>query len=327
MKYFHTPILFQFFDNLETTLEVFKQIKKIKPSKLFLVQDAPRNNVDGESKRCQNLKEIIEKKINWDCQINRLYRTENLGPGAGTADAIKWFFDQVEFGIVLEHDCLPHPDFFNYCETLLIKYMNVSEVKLINGSSYFIDYVSNRMSYHFAASGQLWGWAAWKRSFINYEQDIKKINKVEVLSAINVMFKEIRVREYWYQTVFWLLENKVNTWDYQLLYMIWINNGLIIVPNVNLISNIGFGQKAIHCKDLNSPLANSSVNNILPLVHPTKIKYLHKSDTNYHDNFLNKLYNSSIKKLGIYETVTNQMKHTLRIVIRKLISISIKIFR
>ena len=64
MKYFHTPILFQFFDNLETTLEVFKQIKKIKPSKLFLVQDAPRNNVDGESKRCQNLKEIIEKKIN-----------------------------------------------------------------------------------------------------------------------------------------------------------------------------------------------------------------------------------------------------------------------
>jgi hypothetical protein len=41
-------------------------------------------------------------------------------------------------------------------------------------------------------------------------------------------------------------KTEVTWWDYQWDYSRWTNNGLAIVPNVNLVENIGFGAQATH---------------------------------------------------------------------------------
>lgn len=37
----------------------------------------------------------------------------------GVSRAITWFFEQVEEGIILEDNCVPHPHIFPSCPTLL----------------------------------------------------------------------------------------------------------------------------------------------------------------------------------------------------------------
>jgi hypothetical protein len=63
-------------------------------------------------RRPHTLRQVIEQEIDWPCQIERLYSDVNQGCRLGVSRAITWFFEQVEEGIILEDDCVPHPDFF-----------------------------------------------------------------------------------------------------------------------------------------------------------------------------------------------------------------------
>ena len=42
----------------------------------------------------------------------RLYSDVNQGCRLGVSRAITWFFEQVEEGIILEDDCVTHPDVY-----------------------------------------------------------------------------------------------------------------------------------------------------------------------------------------------------------------------
>jgi hypothetical protein len=285
-EHFKIPILFQIYNNLTTTTKVFDEIRKIKPLYLYLCQDGYRKNFKNEELECLIVRNAVLKQIDWHCNLVTLFRDYNLGPGKGTADAIKWFFNQVDSGIVLEHDCLPHPDFFEYCETLLNRYKDNEQIKLINGSNYQVGKKNGKYSYYFGVTGSLWGWASWSRSINSYIDDINTIDYTLFVESVNNTFKTKRERSYWKDSFDWIKDGHANTWDFQLMYMTWMEKGLFILPNTNLISNIGYGENAIHCKDENSNSANAQTYKILPLKHPKKIKRNYSSDTNYLDNYL-----------------------------------------
>lgn len=295
---FNVPILFQFYNNYDTTIRVFQEIKKVEPQQLFIVQDKFRPNFPAEEEECLTVRSTVLEMVDWECKLVTLFRESNLGPGAGTADAIKWFFNQVECGIVLEHDCLPHPDFFEYCAILLEKYRNNKRVKIITGANFIDNRKFGDNSYYFGTVGHFWGWASWKRTFLDYQQDIKQITENEVTRWISKNFRKKRHQDYWIQTYYWLKEGKVDTWDYQLFYLIWKQKGLIILPNGNLVSNIGFGEKALHCKGTTSPFSNVPADPILPMMHPSFVKRSSNADKYYCDYLYNLNYSTSlIKKL------------------------------
>ncbi|WP_051036638.1 hypothetical protein [Calothrix sp. PCC 6303] len=75
---------------------------------------------------------------------------------------------------------------------------------------------------------------------------------------------------------------KFNTWDYQWLFSQWFHDGLSVIPNVNFISNIGFGVKATNTTNSSetTPFANRSISGItFPLKHPANIIAHKKADT------------------------------------------------
>jgi len=99
-----TPILFLIFNRPDTTQQVFNEIKKAKPTKLFVAADGPRDNNRGDSEKCQRAREIINQ-VNWDCEVKTLFRDKNLGCKIAVSSAINWFFENTEEGVVLEDDC------------------------------------------------------------------------------------------------------------------------------------------------------------------------------------------------------------------------------
>ncbi len=267
---FKTPILFLIFNRPEVTQKVFEEIKKQKPKYLFVAADGPRPNFEEDIEKCKVCREIVLNNIDWDCEVKTLFRDDNLGCGRGVSQAISWFFENVEQGIILEDDCLPHPDFFRYCETLLNKYKDDENVYAISGDNFQSGIQRGNASYFFSKYVFVWGWASWRRAWRNYDFNLTNLDEFKKKDLIRIIDDRKEFKDYWY-AIFDKVERKqIDTWDYQWVFAIWNNGGIATVPNMNLISNIGFGNDATHTTG-SSPLSNIPTKDIGIIKHPKKM--------------------------------------------------------
>ncbi|QEM03450.1 nucleotide-diphospho-sugar transferase [Mucilaginibacter rubeus] len=244
---FKTPILLLIFTRLDTTIKVFERIKEKKPKYLFIASDGPRADKPEDVVKINVVQEYILSRIDWDCEIKTLFREQNLGCGLAVSGAITWFFEQVEEGIILEDDCLPHPDFFSFCEETLTRYKADKRIWEISGTNLQGGVKRGDGSYYFSNYGGIWGWATWARAWKHYDFDLKNNDTFIKDKHIQRVFQDKKQQRFWMNT----LKNAkdIDTWDYQWLMTIWTNNGLSIIPNVNLIENIGFSAAGTHTKD------------------------------------------------------------------------------
>ena len=159
-----TPVLFLVFNRLETTKQVFEAIRQAKPTKLYIGADGARLHKVDEVEKTKSVREYILGNIDWQCEVFTLFRDQNLGCKHAVSEAINWFFENEEMGIILEDDVLPDMSFFRYCEELFIKYKDFPEIKMISGNSYFPAEIKNTNSYYFCHYSNILGWASWKQA-------------------------------------------------------------------------------------------------------------------------------------------------------------------
>jgi hypothetical protein len=293
-----TPILFLIFKRLDTTKQVFEQIKKEKPPKLYIAADGPRKNVEGELEKCKAVREYVLNNIDWDCKVKTLFREKNLGCGRAVSEAITWFFEQEEEGIILEDDVLPSLSFFWFCEELLEKYKNDIRIWHIGGCNFQNGIIRGDGDYYFSALNHIWGWASWANRWKYYDFELKNMNSDRFIENY---WKGSALR-YW-KRIFWKMKNKeIDTWDYQWIFTMWYHQGLGISPNVNLISNIGFGRDATHTENLNSKVANLQRGDIILKNHPNKIVRDIEADYyTFYRNFYIPLWRRFISKLKSFK--------------------------
>ena len=109
-----TPVLFLIFNRPDVTEKVFSQIKKATPKQLFIAADGPRAANAEDQVECAKTRQLVLDMIDWECEVKTLFREENLGCGLAVSQAITWFFEHVEMGIILEDDCYPDLSFFRF---------------------------------------------------------------------------------------------------------------------------------------------------------------------------------------------------------------------
>lgn len=276
-----TPIAFLIFNRPEVTERVFAEIAKARPSKLLVVADGPRADREGEAERCAAARKIIAR-VDWGCEVLTNYSDVNLGCKRRVSSGLDWVFETVEEAIVLEDDCLPHPSFFPYCEELLGRYRDDSRVMQICGSNFLNGWKRNEYSYYFSNYGPIWGWASWRRAWKSYDVDMKlwpMLKEKRVLEDFCINQDEIKARLSIYDQVY---SGEIDTWDYQWGFAKLVNSGLSITPNVNLISNIGFGAGATHTSSAADPFADLKTFEMsFPLTHPPHILRDHPSDLRF----------------------------------------------
>jgi hypothetical protein len=262
-----TPVAFLIFNRPDTTNRVFERIAQAQPSKLLVVGDGPRPEKIGETEKVTATRAII-KRINWPCEVITNYSDINLGCKTRVSTGIDWVFEQVEEAIILEDDCLPHPDFFRFCEELLEYYRYDTRVSLISGTNYASD-LNQSESYYFSRYPAIWGWATWKRVWLQYDVEMKSLHLLRKDEKFRHSFMTEHEHREWMDIFAATKSGKVNTWDAQLSYMALINHQLSIYPCGNLISNIGFRHDATHTTDTGSASANLNTTGIqFPLIHP-----------------------------------------------------------
>lgn len=268
---FKTPILFVIFNRPEPTKLVFEEIKKVKPLKLFIAADGPRSENIADIENCKNTRAIIDL-IDWECEVKTLFRENNKGCGLAVSEAITWFFNEVEEGIILEDDCLPNPTFFNYCENLLSVHRYDEKVMHIGGSNFLFNNIDIADSYYYSSVAHVWGWASWRRAWKKYNYNVSDFYLFVRDQKIYNYHSNKHMAEWWLEIFQKMYYKKINTWDYQWVYSIYNNNGVAIIPKVNLISNIGFGSEATHTFSSDSIFSKVKSDKIeMPLNHPPTI--------------------------------------------------------
>lgn len=261
------PVLFLIFNRPDTTQRVFESIRKAKPARLYVAADGPRPNTIGEAEKCQIVREIATS-VDWDCDLHTLFRDKNLGCRVAVSTAIDWFFEHEEDGIILEDDCLPHPTFFRFCEELLNKYRDDQRIMMISGDNFQFGNKRTPYSYYFSRYAHIWGWASWSRAWKHYDVNMRLWPEIRAGRWLHDLFGDRQVVNYWGNIFERVYNSEINTWDYQWTFACLIHNGLVILPNNNLISNIGFDGNATHTGG-QSQFANLTTEPMLfSLFHP-----------------------------------------------------------
>lgn len=267
------PILLITFNRPNHTRKVLERIMDAKPKALYIFRDHWRGEHENERAKCEQVLETINNLTTLTgTTVNYLLPETNLGCGAGPMTAISWFFDNVDQGIVMEDDCLAHPDFFPYCDELLSKYKN-TEVKFINSTLYDERWHNEcKDSYGFSRYMCTGAWASWKNVWQGFDLDLKGLNACSFYLQVLKVTHNIAEAEWWFYQVRAIQKDKSKKsyWDYQMQIHLFKQNALTIHPAVNLISNIGFDAEGTHTTS-NDGRGDKTIYPILPLRHPETI--------------------------------------------------------
>lgn len=261
-----TPVVFIIFNRPETTWQVFNVIRQVRPRRLLVIADGPRQEIRGEAEACAKTRAIIDH-VDWNCTIETCYSDFNLGvPDYRISTGLNWAFNQVEQAIILEDDCLPDLSFFEFCSALLEKYRNNHKIASIHGCNRLETWKSNDQSYHYVHFGNAWGWATWSHKWqdFKYQKGGLQWQDKSIRKMVQVNLNNDVLFNYWSNRFEWSNQSLAYPWDYQ-WFIHRLSRGLLsVVPSVNLIRNIGFRPDATHTNNEISCDANLATFSLSP---------------------------------------------------------------
>jgi hypothetical protein len=297
----NTPILFIVFNRPALTKIVFEKIREAKPERLFISADVPRNKMKDDIKNCRETLEIFEN-IDWECQVEKLIQKQNMGCKNAVSSAINWFFEYVEAGIILEDDCLPDSSFFSFCGTLLNHFKNDERIMHISGDNFQKGKTRSTGSYYYSKYTHCWGWATWRRAWEKYDFGLQNYNTHFIRNQLKKINPDKKEYKYWKQTFDAFKQDKIDAWGSRWQFSVWNNNGLCILANINLVSNIGFGFEGTHTTDKQNKLSNLECGKIIEIHHPKAVEQNIEADL---FTFYTIFYISPVKKLiNFISTIT-----------------------
>ena len=240
-----TPIAFIIFNRPKQTRQSCAVIREQRPSTLLIIADGPRAGHPTDAERCIETREIVAN-IDWPCEVLRNYADVNMGCKRRVSSGLDWVFEQVEKAIVIEDDCLPNADFFTFCDTLLRRYETDPRVWVITGNNFQNGKKRGDAAYYFSKFNHCWGWATWRRAWKHYRVDIPFWPEWSATADWRKKLPDPIERTVWSGFLDRVQRGEIDTWDYQWTACAWYHGGLTATPNVNLVTNIGFGPDATH---------------------------------------------------------------------------------
>lgn len=269
------PIVVMIYNRPYQVQKLMEQIRKVAPKQLFIVSDGPKNSKHSDFQLVKDSRSIAER-VDWPCSITKIYSDHNLGLRERFFSGLDQVFRDTEFAIILEDDCHPDTTFFRFCSELLRKYEFDERISMISGNN-FGDSWKSPYSYRFSYSTNIWGWATWRRTWLEFAKNRNRTAYSQNdYKQIRDRFSDSHSRKLFYK--FMRHENDLKTWDISFGYFSRSFGKLSVVPARNLVTNQGFGEDSTHTKfeSFADQVPNQSID--FPLIHPPLVEFNLKLD-------------------------------------------------
>jgi hypothetical protein len=245
------PVLVIGFNRPDLLSNLLNRLKQVGIFELYVSLDGSR--MDKDLSACEQCTDVV-MNFRDSFNLHFIRRDYNLGCALGVISAIDWFYENVQFGAILEDDCFPIDGFFEYIKDFQInrETMEQQQIKLITGHNPFDIEIKRPES----RTVLVHGWATfsdtWRQIRLNYFS-------LGLPTFLNKNFESRPIKE----TIFWWANSTraklgiVDTWDGMLNERVWKLGFKTLIPSKNLIINNGFGPRATHTKD---PYGSNLVN-------------------------------------------------------------------
>lgn len=266
------PVLLLAFNRPLLVRRVLAVLSDARPARLYVAVDGPRASHPDDGERCDEVRQVIERGVAWPCEVRSLFRESNVGLQKAIVSGVDWFFEHEAAGVILEDDCVPAPAFLPFAAELLETYRDTPSVMHISGVSMRSpsrERAAPAASYAFAGSGHVWGWATWRRAWRAFEPTLAAWPRVReqyrhaanpLRRALAHKFASAHAGRKW-------------TWSRAWYWTIAQQQGLAIIPAVNLVENVGTGPDATHQHGSRHPLRQRAETTLAwPLVHPPHLE-------------------------------------------------------
>ncbi len=225
---------------------MFEAIRAARPPRLYLACDGPRPDRPEETAAVEAVRTFLVEGVDWECETHTLFRPANRGCKRAVEEALAWYFEREEAGIVLEDDCVPTPEFFRFCAWGLEAFAGDPRIGMVSGSN-LIDYRrESTWRNGYSRYVNIWGWATWRDRWAHYEPQLS-------LRDLSALLTTPRILDWMTPTerTFWagVLKHAITfqaTWDFHVQFQFFRRELLSVFPARNLVLNVGFGPDATH---------------------------------------------------------------------------------
>jgi hypothetical protein len=279
-----TPIVFVFFNRLDTMTRVLERIRQVKPSKLYFISDGPRN--EEERKIVNHCRQTAEEMVDWDCELIKDYADANMTCKYRVYSGITYALEHEEKVIILEDDVLPSISFFRFMDEMLEKYASNKEIMMVSGYNALGDIYHIENDYLFSGFPSIWGWGTWRSAWEKMDIDMSDWPERRKNFKVNPWCLRYSLKQQ-FDSVYY---RGLCSWGYVWRYSMLNNNGIGVTPAKTLIQNIGFGKDATHTKK-NGKFPILKENELkFPLRQPNEIC----QDLNYDELYIQHMFRKGI---------------------------------
>ena len=290
------PVVIFLYKRPELTLKLLTQVVDSGVKKIYIFADGPKNT--SEKILTDKVKSIVTAftQAKSELVLTVTYALHNIGLQNSIVTGLTQVFSTNQAAIILEDDCIPNRDFYPFTSELLIKYQNESKIMSVTGTS--VGQI-NQYSYNFSKYELCWGWATWSRAWKLFDPNMALLATDNWAEISRQLWPSPFLRWYFTNILNLTKVGQVNSWAFKWSYSHFIHGGLAIVPNRNLVSNVGFDRAATNTRK-NSPLANRMTEKLnFPLIHPPRVRENVKLNKEIEKQY----YTNIIAWLGMFRQV------------------------
>jgi hypothetical protein len=264
------PVAIIMFNRPELTRAVAERVAAANPSLVYLIADGPRPDNPDDRAACEATREAV-LSIDWPCPVHTVFADTNMGLRERVSSGLDAVFDEVEQAIIVEDDCLADLSFFPYATELLERYRDEEQVGVISGNNFLRGRRMSEDSYFFSADMRIWGWATWGRVWKDFSREglRHEWSPEEAKRAVSRLSSSGRRRALLADAE---RAHKINSWALPFVLHAQRLGYVSVVPEKNLVSNIGFGASSTHTKfeSFTAEVPSEAIS--FPLRHPKSIK-------------------------------------------------------
>ena len=238
-------VLMLFFTRSDTLQLVFNEVRKARPSRLFLYQDGPRGPQDMPGiEACRQI--VSDEQIDWECDVQRQYLDHNQGCDPSGFLSHQWAFSMADKVMVLEDDVVPSQSFFPFCKEMLDRYEHDERITMVCGFN--TDEVTPDIDedYFFTSFMSIWGWASWRRVAQRWDSEYTFMRDKQAMRQLLALARERHLRN----TMLKMFSDHSQSGKPYFETIYWadllLNSGLCIMPTKNLVNNVGLTADSTH---------------------------------------------------------------------------------
>ena len=250
-------------DHLSQTIHALAKCPEAISSQIFFFSDGPKKESDIPKVRSvrDTMHEI--QQANLFQSINIVESPVNKGLAASVIVGVSEVMEKFGKAIILEDDCVPSPYFLHFMNKALDAYESKAQIGAIAGYTPPITFPTEYNQDAFLAYRSCsWGWAAWKRSWLDVDWELKSfadfLRNPALIARLNANGSDRFIRLYRQ------CKGNGSSWSVRFGAHLVRNNLLTVYPRFSYIQNIGCDASGIHSKAEDAISMKVDLNKAIP---------------------------------------------------------------